>query len=123
MFRRRFDGRIQRELSREIAQLKSRVRCEDFPTDVAAIAAEVGIRQIRRVPLSMRGRLVRAMPGYMVEINEELDVHDQRFVLAHEITHVLLNDQMSSAAARFGYNRIERLCDFGATEILLPLSA
>jgi IrrE N-terminal-like domain len=125
MFRRRPDGKIRHELCRRIANLKSKLRCDDFPTNVGAIASEIGIREIRRVPLASRGRLIRMPGGFGVEIDEQLDIKEQRFVVAHEITHVLLAGGMVPApnGFRFGYNRIETLCDFGAREILLPLKA
>ena len=65
----------------------------------------------------MRGR-----GGFEVEVNQNLDKDDQRFVLAHEITHVLLGGLLSDERGRRGYNRIEALCDYGAREILLPKS-
>jgi hypothetical protein len=123
ILRRRPDGKIRHELCKRIASLKSKLSCDGFPTDLEAISSEVGIREIRRVPLAIRGRLIRAPGGFAVEINEQLDVQEQRFVLAHEIAHLVLADGLLAEVNgfRLGYNRVEILCDFGAREILLPL--
>jgi hypothetical protein len=122
---RRPDGKIRDELRRNIARVKFKVGCHTFPTDIEAIASEVGIREIRSVPLASRGRLLRARGGYAVEINDQLQKRDYRFVLAHEIAHILLTDTLFAGLNRrqLGYSRIEKLCDFGAREILLPLKS
>jgi hypothetical protein len=83
------------------------------------------------VPLAVRGRLIREPGGFVAEINEELSRQSRRFVLAHEITHLLLErDMMLKSSQRIqrvgmtlGHKRIESLCDFGAREILLPASS
>jgi hypothetical protein len=123
-FRRCRDGKIKEELCRRIALVKATVGCSEFPTNVEAIASHVGISDIRRVPLANRGRLMRGRGGYEVEVNQSLDSGDQRFVLAHEITHLLLGELLSDETGeRRSYNRIEALCDYGAREILLPMNS
>lgn len=123
-FRRSRDGKIKEELCRRIALVKATVGCSEFPTNVEAIASHVGISDIRRVPLANRGRLMRRPGGFEVELNQNLDSDDQRFVLAHEITHLLLGGLLPDGRGeRRSYNRIEALCDYGAREILLPMSS
>src|SRR6266446_3748472 len=121
------------EIVKLVARLKASASCTRFPTDVNKLAEAVGIVMVRDVPLAMRGCLLREPGGFVVEINSQLPRLDRRFVLAHEVTHILIErDQLLQSTQRFernsghrrlGYNHIEELCDFGAREILLPLNS
>jgi len=121
------------EIVKLVAQLKANASCTQFPTDVKKLAEAVGIVTVRDVPLAMRGCLLREPSGFVVEINSQLLPLDRRFVIAHEVTHLLIElEQLLQSSQRFernsgkhtlGYNHIEELCDFGAREILLPLNS
>ena len=120
-------------MARRVAKLKTRALCDSFPTDVEKLAEMVGIIAVRAVPLAIRGRLTREPGGLVVEVNSALSTEDRRFVLAHEVAHILLEqDAIDRAAGRFqrsagegslGYRQVEALCDFGAREIVLPLGS
>ncbi len=127
------DGRLKADLIRKIAALKSRAGCDSFPTGVDQLAHAVGIHRIRYVPLAITGRLVREPRGLVAEINTDLSPRDRRFVLAHEVAHLILErDAINSASQRLqragqstglGYKQVESLCDYGAREILLPAAS
>jgi Zn-dependent peptidase ImmA (M78 family) len=127
--RRRRDRDARAEVRKRIAKLKAECSCDRFPTDVCALAQAVGIREIRSVPLSIRGRIVSDNGGIVAELNEDLSFRAQRFVLAHEIAHILLARDLANTGARnvFGsvgskksHTFVENLCDFAAREVLLP---
>jgi len=120
----------QLELGKQIASLKGRTKCYRFPTDVDRLAIAVGINEIQVVPLvGIRGRIVRSANGLVAEINSELPESWRRFVIAHEISHLLVEKELMSTAvtrpkrSKPEYQQVEKLCDFGAREILLPLNA
>ncbi len=130
--RRRRNREERSEVRNRVAALKAQSGCNRFPSDVQALARSVGIRQVRSLPLAMRGRIVREGTGIIAELNEMLPPREQRFVLAHEIAHILLARDLDSAGARsvFGpttsqksYRYVEQLCDYAAREILLPENA
>jgi len=139
MFRRRIalghdrHGRIKSELVERINTLKARSGCTSFPTDVNQLAFCAGIQGVRYVPLAVRGRLVREPGGVVAEIQSDLTPQDRRFVLAHEVTHLILErDAIERSETRLdrsrgsggiGHRAIELLCDYGAAEMLLPTAA
>src|SRR5437762_73674 len=130
--RRRRNRDARSEVRKRVAALKAQSGCDRFPTDVRALARTVGIRDVRLLPLSMRGRLVREPFGIRAELNQQLSLREQRFVLAHEVAHILLARDLKNGGARnvFGstrttssYRYVEQLCDFAAREILIPENA
>lgn len=130
--RRRRDGDVRSELKRRTVKLKADAGCYSFPTDVHTLARAVGIARVRTVPLPMQGRLIRDTCGVVAELNVELPSRKQRFVLAHEIAHMLVARDIASLGSTsiYGststprpYQYVERLCDFGAREILIPENA
>ena len=120
-------------LSQKVARLKAKAGCDRFPTDLSRLMREVGIVRTRDVALATRGRLLREPLGFAVEIDESLPQEDKRFVIAHEVIHLLLEgDAIRSSLGQLsrtggqenrGYRQTEILCDFGAREILLPLNS
>ena len=119
----------QLELVRSIASLKAKARCYQLPTDVDRLAREAGIIAIRIVSLTTRGRLLREPGGYVVELDSKLSLNQRRFVIAHEISHLLVEkDLMLTTFGRPQRSKtrhyfVEKLCDFGAREILLPINS
>jgi hypothetical protein len=125
--RRRKEREVKNEIRRRVVKLKATAGCDRFPTDVHSLAKACGIQEVRYLPLAMRGRLLSERGATVAEIDQKLSSRRQRFVLAHEITHLLLSRdlQLKGTTAIYGSNRrsytnVEHLCDFGAREILLP---
>ena len=130
--RRRRDRDQRAEVRNRVAVLKAQSGCDRFPTDVPALARAVGIRDVRCLPLAMRGRIIHEASGIIAELDETLSPRAQRFVLAHEIGHILLARDLANAGPRtiFGstksqtsYRYVEQLCDYVAREILVPENA
>jgi len=101
------------------------------PTDLESLARDLGVEEIRDVPLSMRGRIVVSNGiALAIEVNESLPELDRRFTIAHEIGHLILEPQRMSRSAAIGQGlrldrsweqiRIEQLCDQAAAEMLIP---
>jgi hypothetical protein len=86
----------------------------------------LGVTSVNYVPLPMQGRLMAEPQGVVVEISARLSSEDRRFALAHELSHLVLNDiasgsqRVDSSMDSFAYSTRERLCDVGATEMLMP---
>jgi Zn-dependent peptidase ImmA (M78 family) len=120
----------QLELVKNVASLKAKAKCCRFPTDVDRLAREVGIVETRITSLVTRGRLIREAKagGFVVEIDSKLSPNQRRFVIAHEISHLIVEkDLMSLSVGRPRRTKtqhyfVESLCDFGAREILLPIN-
>src|SRR6266702_1555006 len=121
--RRRRNQDERTEVRNRVAALKAQSGCDRFPTDVHALAQSVGIGHVRSLPLAMRGRIVHEGTGIIAELNEMLSRREQRFVLAHEIAHMLLARDLNRAGAQsvFGsarlqksYRSVEQLCDYAA---------
>lgn len=88
------------------------------PVDPAIVASSLGVRvETRLMPASVLG----ATPsGARVVINEALDEPRRRFVLAHELAHVLVK----RGRAQFADPRTEeRFADAFADALLLPARA
>ena len=76
-------------------------------------------------PISSAGMLIPSRRGYKVILNESHSITRQRFSLAHELGHLLLQKlQLSGSAPKNRDNGQsddeERLCDQIAAEILMP---
>jgi Zn-dependent peptidase ImmA (M78 family) len=107
---------------------------DSIPADLKRLASNVGIAEVRFTPLPMRGRLIVEQSSLVAEINRELSELDGRFVLAHEIAHVILEKHLGTGMKRHSdmvaekknvsereYRSLENLCDEAAKEILMPL--
>jgi Zn-dependent peptidase ImmA (M78 family) len=126
------DGHLMFEMARRVSELKARADCVKFPTNVDRLATASGISKIRLASLPGRGRLLREPLGLVIEVNRSLSPEDRRFVIGHEIAHLLLERDSIDQSSRqlrgrrtrhaLSYEQVERLCDFGAREILIPLS-
>jgi Zn-dependent peptidase ImmA (M78 family) len=98
------------------------------PTDLHQLAQYLGVREIRYVPLAMRGRLIIDDKELVVEVNEELEGVDRQRCVAHELAHVVLERErikLAIASERnadrsISHSLIEKLCDLCGDEIVLP---
>lgn len=125
-------GAYAAEVTKLVAYAKAQASCGDCPADLDKLSRHVGIVATREVPLAMRGRLLREPRGFTVEVNCELPPFQRRFVRAHEIAHLLVEkdllvkapqrSQRTNVPGALAYALVEKLCDLGAAEILLPAS-
>lgn len=88
------------------------------PTDLAGLGGKLGVRSIQTEPLPASGELRRQGKDYVVVCSTDLPPARRRFTIAHEFGHILLE---RCGARQIKDNvEIERLCDFIASEMLLP---
>lgn len=95
------------------------------PVDLETLARNWGVISIERHPISSAGMLIPSRRGYKVILNESHSRSRQRFSLAHELGHLLLQKlQLSGTAPKnrdSGHSdEEEKLCDQIAAEILMP---
>ncbi len=104
--------------------------CGAVPTDLTRLARHLRVVKITERSLTMRGRILRSELGYEIQINEELPDTSKRDVLAHELSHLVVEDRSIATSNRLNrersdfassYGSVEKLCDECAFEILLPL--
>jgi Zn-dependent peptidase ImmA (M78 family) len=100
------------------------------PTDLAAAAVNMGVREIRYVPLYIDGRVVQEGGRYVIEVNSRGPQVRKRFTIAHELGHLILSRSgalgCSTIATRGrrvdkSDQREEELCDAVAKELLVPI--
>ena len=106
------------------------------PVGLLALARDMGITGVQYIPDGPDGVLVRRESGYIIGVNAQDVPNRQRFTIAHEIAHQLVNqtllpDSPGIEARRTSFfkgqssndemeHRVERLCDIAAAELLLP---
>lgn len=93
------------------------------PVDVEQLARELGVSEIRRVPMVEDGRLEPCPGGARVLLRLGNGKARERFTLAHELAHLMLAEGGGELATRRrdgAWDREERLCDRFAAELLLP---
>jgi len=118
-------GRRSAEVERQVELVVRRLRLA-WPYDLEYIAKTLGIADITRKPLGINGRLVDTPAGQAIEIDDALPADVARFVLAHELGHVVLGDARpvsalhGRAADDRTYRDLERLCDEFAAQLLMP---
>ena len=104
------------------------------PVRLLALARHMGITGVRRISDGPDGVLVRHESGYIIGVNAGHFRTRQRFTIAHEIAHRLVNQTLLpdtpgievrrtyafKGEGQSSNNRIESLCDIAAAELLLP---
>lgn len=123
--------------SRELAELKatallSRAGFAKPPVDVEECARAAGIAMVMRSDLGVGSRddtsavLMQRGEVLTALINARQSPARQRFSLAHEIGHWVLERTPSSselapiASRSRRYNELERICDYFAASLLMP---
>jgi len=101
-----------------IAPLLEDVSCP--PTDLAALGQKINVREIAYESFPGSGELQKVKGGYRIVCSSDQPRSRQRFTIAHELAHVIL-DRTGRNAPRNGKD-VERLCDILATECLMPTS-
>lgn len=106
------------------------------PVGLLDLARDMGITGVQQMTDGPDGLLERHGSGYVIGVNARHPSTRQRFTIAHEIAHQLVNqtllpDSLGIGARRTSFSksqssddhierRIERLCDIAASELLLP---
>lgn len=97
------------------------------PTNLKPIAVQLGVTALKRAPLTVTAMLIRSADSYVVLVNRDKTPGEQRFGLAHEIGHLLLNKvdhhistRHRAPSFRGTHDEIEAACDQLAAEMLMP---
>lgn len=86
-----------------------------------ALAHRLGVSRITEERLPFEGGLVRLPSGELViKLNSESSFVRQRFTLAHELGHLLLQTVPAFRSASSDDTALERTCDMIAAELLMP---
>lgn len=90
------------------------------PTNLNAIFSRVNVTKCFGEDIWGSGELRREGKNLVIVYNSNHSVNRQRFSIAHELGHALL-ESTGRNCPRFGEN-VERICDMLATELLMPRS-
>ena len=101
-----------------IAELIRGVACP--PTDLDEVGRRVGAHEISYENFPGSGELHKEREGYRIVCSSDQPRPRQRFTVAHELAHVIL-DRTGRNAPRAG-DSVERVCDVLAAECLMPTS-
>ena len=101
-----------------VAELVRDVTCP--PTNLDAIGRKVGVQEISYESFPGSGELHKEKGGYRIICSSDQPRSRQRFTVAHELAHVIL-ERTGRNAPRAG-NSVERVCDMLAAECLMPTS-
>ena len=99
-----------------VAQLLEDLLCP--PTDLARVGEKVGVREISYERFPGSGELLKTRDGYRIVCSSDQPHARQRFTVAHELGHVIL-EGTGRGAPRAG-KAVERVCDMFAAELLMP---
>ncbi len=101
-----------------IAPMLNDVSCP--PTDLAALGRKIDVQEIAYESFPGSGELHKFKGGYRIVCSSDQPRSRQRFTVAHELAHVIL-DRTGRNAPKSG-DDVERICDILATECLMPTS-
>ena len=97
-----------------VAELMHGVRCP--PTDLTEFGQKIGVLEITYESFPGSGELHTINNGYRIICSSDQSRPRQRFTVAHELAHVIL-ERTGRNAPRKG-NSVERVCDMLAAECL-----
>lgn len=129
---RRADGDARPRLKSILDRWRADAGQEKLPIDVFGLASARGIKVVEVAPRDWDGRVYVAPDGRLVvEVHRGHPLARQRFTVAHELAHTAFPGFVTErryrvdedlGAAAFARNRSEeeRLCDWGAAELLMP---
>ena len=101
-----------------VAELMQGVACP--PTDLEDVGRKLGVQKISYESFSGSGELYNDKDGYRIVCSSDQPRSRQRFTVAHELAHVIL-ESTGRNAPRAGRS-VERICDMLAAECLMPTS-
>ena len=118
---------IESDIFSLIHRVRKQARINSPPTDLISFARQLDAT-ITYVKLAVNGRVLKDYSGdYTIEINDSLSEFDKIFILAHEITHIILlintdyiKSLLSIKERDIPYDMLEHMCDIGASDLLLP---
>ena len=90
------------------------------PTNLTDVASRVGVHEISYENFPGSGELHKERGGYRIVCSTAQPRSRQRFTIAHELAHVIL-ERTGRNAPRVG-DSVERVCDMLAAECLMPTS-
>ena len=99
-----------------IAELVEGVACP--PTNLEDIGRKVGMKEICYDSFPGSGELHKEKDGYRIACSSDQSRSRQRFTVAHELAHVIL-ERTGRNAHRAGKS-VERVCNMLAAECLMP---
>jgi len=92
------------------------------PVDLVSLATTLGVVSLERKTMAEDGRLswVDGLPR--IDINSDRPATRQRFTLAHEIAHLVLESSSYESVYRSHaqHDKTERMCDSIAAALLMP---
>ena len=91
------------------------------PTDLIQVGLRVGVQEISYESFPGSGELHKTRDGYRIVCSADQPRVRQRFTVAHELGHVILERTGRGAPRRGG--DVERVCDTLAAELLMPRRA
>lgn len=103
-------------IERVVADVLGDLPCP--PTDLVQVGWRVGVRAISYESFPGSGELHKTRDGYRIVCSSDQPRVRQRFTVAHELGHVIL-ERTGRGAPRKGRD-VERLCDALAAELLMP---
>lgn len=101
-----------------IAELIQGVACP--PTNLEDVGRRVGVTRISYESFPGSGELYKEKDGYRIVCSSDQTRSRQRFTVAHELAHVIL-ERTGRNAPRAGKS-VERICNILAAECLMPTS-
>lgn len=92
------------------------------PISLNNIVKKIGIKTKVNNAINQDALLSIQNNGYKIEYNNSINWRRQRFTIAHEIMHTIIYDLFHSIInfKKIEIKKLEQLCDFGASEILMP---
>jgi hypothetical protein len=117
-------------VAQEIENIYRAARIRFPPANLDRLGHYLRIGEVRESPLAIRGRLLAEQGRIVIEVNIELPKFEKRQVIAHELAHIIFDQERLRSGfynsgkrgdeTRSEYEDIEKLCDIAADEILLP---
>lgn len=98
--------------------LVRRFRPENEPLET--ITRQLGVAQIVREPLPFDGGLYEVNGKRLIKLNSLAVPVRQKFTLAHELGHLILERTLKAATDCTSDEQLERACDMIAAELLMP---
>ena len=101
-----------------VSEIMVGVKCP--PTNLVSLGEKLGVREISYERIPGSGELLKLDDGYRIVCSTEQSHRRQRFTIAHELAHVIL-ESAGRNPPRTG-SIVERVCDRLAAECLMPAS-
>ena len=126
-FAARYDASsVDEAMVRACLEVRRRARELEPPFGLASVLKVLGARKAER-RMDCLGKLEVDEVGYVVVVQSQQHWRRSRFTIAHEVGHILVlnaiandTEMLRSLQEPAHWDRLERLCDFAASELLLP---